>query len=1780
MPIRNWWAAASTRTIKVYGYDANSNATLQIQSQGTTDLRNVTSLDGALAATGVTRTYSIYNSRNEVIETRRPSSLETTGTYTSISDVAVASKKINVVQTDQGGNSTDGYKTNVQVSLSSQDITQVPGAGYIHVTISAYGGGTMKDPNDGSVKTSMTFNYPAGSVSLANRTITWPYSTNTQGYYYTVTVTQDVGTSTVTLLSSPQYYMQPLARDPVTHENNIGSLLQIQGVDTLASTVKLYVRPSGSGNYTLVNSGSSSSMSPLYDVGGNLVSGAFTCSFNQAPFTGATGTWDIVYQATDASGRVVEAKSGVIDFGAGALPTVSSPFTSIAVFTATAQSGGMWQLFNNSAPPAYVGSTQSFNAFGDIVSQVDANGNLTTLTYNVLGNLVQKTAAAVTSVGESGLGVTVNPTNIYYYDKSGRQIGHRDANGNLTTQLLLAGTGYGGAAALTTTQYNADGGSVTTTYDIFGNAVTVTDAIGAVTMNTYDNKNRLITVAHAIRANGTQLIDSYTYDGLGQRLKHTNNVLGTAAETTDYDLLGRVVKTVSFGSQATNYNYTWNAMTATGVVTAGQASIGAWTRTTSAWGKTSSDVTDYFGKLVWSSDFGGHQMTYIYNLAGRLASQTNSDGGQLDYTYTAGGQVATVTDYAHRDYASNATEVAASDTAAAATVTLKAVYAYDNNGNRVRQTLFKVGTTPIVLENASITYDGLNRVTQYKDSKTDITYSYDANGNRRNVLSKYRIRSGTTTTNNWYKYDSMNRFVLTGGVLSGSVIEGGVLVSYNARGERKTATYAHDGHVESYNYSADGFLETVSIAVKSNGVLGASALRVNRTNDAMGRNTWYEEKNDTGTTLLTRQMTYDADNRVAEEWDYTYGTNNGTAVTYSSHIVNHYKLLNAGQYNGQDIGVLTHSQSDQFTGGTASGTTQTTYDYHWWGSAKTATVTASGQTTGSSVYSYDAEGYLYKLEDTGANRKIFYQTNMFGQVLARKEWNMSGQTGNYLSGAGREFFYLNGNAIGDIGTDALANRIDYAQQLANDKAGSTSVTQSWTSYNTATPVLPNPVANANIDYEAYNASTIDQSIASFTARGGETLSDAAFSVWGDASLWYVLAEANGLTASATLVTGQVLRVPAKSTNIHNNASTFKPFDPAEGLGNTKPSQPQPPVRNQGCGTIGQMLVVIIAVVVTAIVAPYATAAVANAATAAGASAAVAAGVGAVAGGAIAGFAGGVVSQTFAVATGIQSKFDWTSVAMGAIAGGVGGGFGTIIKGSTFLAGAARGLATSVVSQGVNMAVGLQKSFNWTSVAVAGVTGGVGAKIGGWAQSRFGEVGGGALAGSASALAGAATHSILTGQSFGKSLKEALPGAIGTTIGNMIGGAIVGAMGRIKSADDGIERQMKISAKEVARLERQRNTALRKGDTHTADLHSAQIHVLSDPNLITTNGMMLYANDRYGDRASVMTVEEVMGSQKSKYISVSKTPTTISEQAEFDPDVITITGRRPSLRSDSEGRLVLKGESTLGRVAVNAAVYTKEKIESVPAPVREGAIAGVKAVVTGGIAPIIQFGIDQGVNAAIPYLPNSVLEPLAKASSRVNEFIGDRAAGFALDIDHQAVNSRDSEGTSFFATAIIGISAGKILSKISHTVKERGGAESEPLRLSGPKQIALNKADGGTFQNAVQDSLRGVENRTAVTLTLADGRKVTTIPDLWGAKTGVLDVKKVQSLSFTEQLKAQYQLALDSGQQFNLVVSPGTKTISLPLQRAVAATGGKFFEFNPTTGSWANVVLKGNKVVRP
>jgi len=76
------------------------------------------------------------------------------------------------------------------------------------------------------------------------------------------------------------------------------------------------------------------------------------------------------------------------------------------------------------------------------------------------------------------------------------------------------------------------------------------------------------------------------------------------------------------------------------------------------------------------------------------------------------------------------------------------------------------------------------------------------------------------------------------------------------------------------------------------------------------------------------------------------------------------------------------------------------------------------------------------------------------------------------------------------------------------------------------------------------------------------------------------------------------------------------------------------------------------------------------------------------------------------------------------------------------------------------------------------------------------------------------------------------------------------------------------------------------------------------------------------------------------------------------------------------------------------------------------------------------------------------------------------------------------------------------------------------------------------------------------------------------------VKNVINISDSDQLRAQFKLAIDSGQPFNLVISPRTETISGPLWRKIKETQGEIFQFDASTGKFSSITLNGNKVFRP
>jgi LysM repeat protein len=221
---------------------------------------------------------------------------------------------------------------------------------------------------------------------------------------------------------------------------------------------------------------------------------------------------------------------------------------------------------------------------------------------------------------------------------------------------------------------------------------------------------------------------------------------------------------------------------------------------------------------------------------------------------------------------------------------------------------------------------------------------------------------------------------------------------------------------------------------------------------------------------------------------------------------------------------------------------------------------------------------------------------------------------------------------------------------------------------------------------------------SYTVRAGETLQSIALAVYGDASLWYRIADANGMGSSNSLRAGQVLSLPAQIGGLHNNAGTVTPYDPGKVVGDTSPNLPQPQAHGGGgCGGLGQLIVVVVAVVATIYTAGLALEAVGGA----GATFATVSTTEAIAIGAASAAAGSIAGQLTGMALGVQSDFSWKQVGMAAIGGAVSAGLTNVlgeVQGTSNLM--LRAAENNAISQGVNIVVGNQHSFQWKGVAAS------------------------------------------------------------------------------------------------------------------------------------------------------------------------------------------------------------------------------------------------------------------------------------------------------------------------------------------------------------------------------------------------------------------------------------------------------------------------------------------------
>jgi YD repeat-containing protein len=1052
-------------------------------------------------------------------------------------------------------------------------------------------------------------------------------------------------------------------------------------------------------------------------------------------------------------------------------------------------------------------TTRAFNAFGETLAETNALGSTVNYTYNTAGKLTKSESPSVTIVTAAGVAQALRPTELFYYDAAGRLTAQRDANGGLTKRTLLAGTGYAGTDAQVVTETHADGGVRSTSYDIHGDARSTTDEVGRVTTRSYDARGLMTQVNNA-----GGLVENFTYDGRGQQVARWTSLYGAAdKELTDYDAAGRVVFQRAIGGDTTTTVYDFVGA----ITTPGMSQWGGWRETTTyANGRTSVEDSDAFGRMVSKTDMGGNVTTYSYDAAARMVSSSvgglatsvtyYSTGLQAGSSGAAGVAVFTYDKLGQR----------IGETLTVSGVLRKNQSAtYDALGRL--KSWAEAGTTTLPVGSTSWDYDANGNIRRVQSSFRNL----DAAG----------VASGTPTTKeDWFAFDSMNRLVIDkGSLINGQIVRDADAseLLYDTAGQRiqrlntvqgkYTDTY-YVGYTfltrqvdytgvgrEDYTYDDAGRLTQIKVAAPVTPVddnsytqsnfTGSSATpatgptRSTFTYDLIGRQTGQTDYESNGTTVaFSRSATYNARNQLLSDdstsvrartgaagfdsyrtitrsdydADGDFDTAAGTTYALGSVVWSHAQAYKNG-IDGDATDTLTRNSYAFRDGAVTTGITHDT-DYGWtanWNAGTNALNTASFDTNFTTTYALNAAGQL-----TGATiadgrpRSIAFINDENGQIIRRDEsGSIAGQSGNpheiWYRFAGRELGY-----IGNNGTSAIDTSASIAERQS--AAPATNATGTFRGGRNVGGVYTD-FAKSYDPLSSYNQGS---GAGTYTVSAGETLSSIARSLYGDASLWYKLAQANGLATDASLPEGRTLVLPAGVIRAGFNASSITPYDPGSAIGDTSPTNAKPPRKNK-CAVVGQLLLAVVAIAVTAIAAgPLGTALGSQ-----------------ILGGAAAGAAASTVSQAVGVATGIQSKFSFKGVALAAISGGVGGGIGGNVNllskgalGSATNVGnaIARGALGNAFTQGLSIATGLQDKFSFAGVAAAGIAAGVGSALGGALDPisggkspdrSLGNIAAHSGRATASLLASAATRSALEGSSFGANIKAGLPDVLAQTL---------------------------------------------------------------------------------------------------------------------------------------------------------------------------------------------------------------------------------------------------------------------------------------------------------------------------------------------------------------------------------------------------------------------------------
>ena len=265
----------------------------------------------------------------------------------------------------------------------------------------------------------------------------------------------------------------------------------------------------------------------------------------------------------------------------------------------------------------------------------------------------------------------------------------------------------------------------TYTYDCNSNLTKTVDKNGNILKNTYDNKNRLTERTAKEKKTGKETVHTYRYNAYGDV---------TVQDDTQFvygDVSGQVTKETTKLTKnkdvIKNYTYDSNGNKSTFSVKAGEDT------------KLSlSYEYDGSSRLISVKDSEGNQaVSYAYDTEGSLSERQAANGLKTTYGYDYQNRLTSMTNETGKGVVSKYSSTYLKNGQKAEEVST----VMDKNGKSTKKT-------------AAYTYDMLGRITrETKTGREDISYTYDANNNRKQMT----IGNKTTA----YQYNKNDELLRT-----------------------------------------------------------------------------------------------------------------------------------------------------------------------------------------------------------------------------------------------------------------------------------------------------------------------------------------------------------------------------------------------------------------------------------------------------------------------------------------------------------------------------------------------------------------------------------------------------------------------------------------------------------------------------------------------------------------------------------------------------------------------------------------------------------------------------------------------------------------------------------------------------------------------------------------------------------------------------------------------------------------------------------------------------------